>query len=136
MEEDRLKHSIGVGRKMVEIGKAQGLDDDELYDLFVLGYNHDIGYEFGNSENHAKVGGKILKNSKYKYWREVYYHGTINTEYESSYLDILNSADMQINHSGKDVGFDGRLKDIRERYGAQSNVYKNALILIKRLKNR
>ena len=64
MEENRLKHSIGVGRKMVEIGMAQGLNDDELHDLFVLGYNHDIGYEFGNNESHAKIGGTILRKSE------------------------------------------------------------------------
>lgn len=60
MDEDRLKHSIAVARKMVEIGKEHNLNDDELHDLFILGFNHDIGYEFGNNYNHEYIGGEIL----------------------------------------------------------------------------
>ena len=48
MDEDRLKHSLAVARKMVEIGKEYNLNDKELQDLFVLGINHDIGNEKTN----------------------------------------------------------------------------------------
>lgn len=44
MDEDRLKHSIAVARKMIEIGREYNLNNNELKDLFVLGFNHDIGY--------------------------------------------------------------------------------------------
>jgi len=50
MDEDRLNHSIAVARKMVEIGKNYNLKKEQLQELFVLGYNHDIGYEYGNNE--------------------------------------------------------------------------------------
>ena len=43
MDNDRLKHSISVARKMIEIGKTYNLDKKELQELFVLGFNHDIG---------------------------------------------------------------------------------------------
>ena len=46
MDFDRLKHSISVARKMVKIGKNYNLSDNELQELFILGFNHDIGYEF------------------------------------------------------------------------------------------
>ena len=46
MDEDRLNHSLAVANKMVEIGKNLNLEESDLQDLFVLGYNHDIGYEF------------------------------------------------------------------------------------------
>ena len=49
MDFDRLKHSNSVARKMVEIGKAYNLSDKELQELFLLGFNHDIGYEFSNN---------------------------------------------------------------------------------------
>ena len=39
MDFDRLKHSYGVANKMKEIGMKNGLVDDELEDLFVLGLN-------------------------------------------------------------------------------------------------
>lgn len=54
---DRLNHSLAVANKMVEIGKDLNLKESDLKDLFVLGYNHDIGYEFCND------------NIKHYYWR-------------------------------------------------------------------
>lgn len=135
MDQDRLNHSIAVARKMVEIGKKYKLDDEQLQELFLLGYNHDIGYEFGNNENHRIIGGNILKQSNYKYWQEVYYHGEIDCEYSSLYLDILNKADMQIDKFGNDVGYSKRLKDIENRYGRESNIYKKAKKLIDNINN-
>ncbi len=131
---DRLNHSLAVARKMVEIGKEYNLNDSELQDLFVLGFNHDIGYELGTNENHSVIGGNILKQSNYKYWREVYFHGETNIQYHSLYLDILNMSDMQIDKYGNDVGFIKRLEDIENRYGKESKQYINAEKLIKKLK--
>ena len=133
LDEDRLKHSLAVARKMVEIGKLYNMDEKQLKELFILGVNHDIGYEFGDNSNHNEIGGNILKENGYKYWKEVYYHGKINTSFSSQYLDILNMADMQINKYGEDVGFEERLKDIKNRYGEDSLTYKNAEILVKNI---
>ena len=134
MDEDRLKHSLAVANKMVEIGKEKGLGEEELQDLFTIGYNHDIGYRFGSSEEHNIVGGTILKNTEFKYWKEIYYHGCNNEEYNSLYLDILNEADMKIDKYGNDVGYERRLEDIKSRYGEDSKVYSNAKKLIDKLK--
>ena len=135
MDQDRLNHSIAVARKMVEIGKKYNLDDEQLQELFLLGYNHDIGYEFGNNENHRIIDGKILKQSNNKYWQEVYYHGEVESEYSSLYLDILNKADMQIDKFGNDVGHVKRLEDIKNRYGKESDIYKKAEKLIEHINN-
>ena len=135
MDNDRLKHSISVGRKMVEIGKELNLPNNELKELFLLGYNHDIGYEFvEKGVNHNTVGGNLLKENGYKYWQEVYNHGELNSDYKSLYLSILNKADMQIDKYGNDVGYDKRLEDIRSRYGSDSMVYKKAEQLIQNLR--
>lgn len=136
IDEDRIKHSIAVARKMVKIGKDYMLNELQLNELFILGYNHDIGYEFGNNENHRIIGGNILRTNNYKYWKEVYYHGEITPNYSSIYLDILNQADMQIDKYGNDVGYDRRLDDIRKRYGEKSKVYNKAKQLISILKNK
>lgn len=136
MDFDRMKHSLAVARKMVDIGKKQELSEEQLEELFILGINHDIGYEFGNNENHNVIGGNILKKSGYKYWQEVYYHGSPEADYNSFYLDILNEADMKIDKYGEDVGYEKRLKDIRNRYGSDSVQYNNALKIIEHLKNR
>lgn len=137
MDLDRLKHSYSVAIKMQEIGRKLNLEEDKLNELFVLGLNHDIGYQFTQDHTiHNKVGGKILEKSNYKYWKEVYYHGEIDIEYNSIFLDILNLSDMQIDKYGNDVGFNKRLIDIKNRYGENSNVYKKCLNLIETLKNK
>ena len=136
MDENRLKHSLAVAKKMIEIGKEYNLNDKELQDLFVLGFNHDIGYEYGNNLNHEHIGGEILKRNDYKYWKEVYYHGDINAQYSSLYLEILNKADMQIDKYGNDVGYTKRLEDIKTRYGENSITYKNAETLVSMLRNK
>ena len=59
MDADRLKHSIVVTRKMIEIGRIYNLNEIELQDLFVLGFNHDIGYEYGNNSKHAHTQVEI-----------------------------------------------------------------------------
>ena len=120
---------------MVEIGKKYNLDDKELQDLFVLGLIHDIGYEFGNNSNHGQIGGEILKRNKYKYWKEIYYHGVNASEYSSLFLKILNKADVQIDYMGKTVGYTRKLEDIKNRYGENSITYRNAEILIAKIKN-
>lgn len=136
MDELRLKHSYAVGKKMQEIGKEKGLSEEEIKELFVLGLNHDIGYEFtDNGINHNIIGGEVLKSSGYQYWREVYYHGELDIDYQSLFLDILNMADMQVDRYGNDVGYDKRLEDIATRYGAESHVYKKCEKLISNIRN-
>lgn len=137
MDLDRLKHSHAVAQKMQEIGKLKQLSQSEINDLFILGLNHDIGYEYMlNGEKHNEIGGKILKDNGYKYWQEVYYHGEPDIEYTSLFLDILNVADMQIDKFGNDVGYEKRLLDIRNRYGYTSMVYKKCETLINNLRRK
>ena len=127
MDIDRLKHSIGVARKIVEIGKEYSLNEADLQKLYILDYNHDIGYEFSEDKlEHNIIDGNLLKDNGYEYWKEVYYHGNPNTEYESLFLKILNMADMQIDKYGNDVGYEKRLADIENRYGISSIQYLNS----------
>ena len=124
MDEDRLKHSLAVARKMVEIAKEKNMTEEEIMNCFVLGFVHDIGYEYSNNGvEHNVIGGNILKDTGFKFYNEVYYHGQVDIDYSSIYLDILNMADMQIDKYGNDVGYDKRLEDIKSRYGEESNVY-------------
>lgn len=97
MDKYRLEHSIAVARKMVEIAEKMNLTESERKICFLIGYNHDIGYEFTeNGINHNKIGGELLRKSGFKYWKEIYYHGENDTEFTSKYLNILNQADMQV----------------------------------------
>ena len=137
MDEDRIKHSLGVAKKMMEIGKQLGLSQADCRQLFILGLNHDIGYEFSrDGKNHGEIGGEILMRSGFNHWKEVYYHGRLTREYSSRYLDILNYADMQIDKYGNDVGIEGRLEDIKSRYGEESEVYLNCRTMSNLLKKK
>lgn len=130
MNENRLRHSLAVARKMIELNN-EGLDEKNL---FLIGYLHDIGYEFCDDKiNHNKIGGEILKKSNFKYWKEVFYHGIPNADYYSKYLYLLNKADMMIDNKGNDVGIEGRLENIKTRYGIESIEYINAKRLINEL---
>lgn len=121
---------------MVEISKSKNLNEEDIENCFVIGYNHDIGYEFAeNKFNHNIIDGEILKNSNFKYWKEIYYHGEIDIEYKFLYLDILNQANMQIYKYGNDVGYDKRLEDIKNRYGEDSEVYNKCYKLIDKLRS-
>ena len=137
MDNDRLIHSLSVARKMVEIATSYNLTDEEINNCFIIGFNHDIGYEFTNNGiNHNIIGGEILRKSGFKFWKEVYYHGIITDEYSSIYLDILNQADMQVDKYGSFVVYEERLKDIENRYGSDSEVYNSCFNLINKLKEK
>ena len=135
MDEDRIKHSLAVASKMVEIAKKNNLNEEVIKNCFVIGFNHDIGYEFCiDKMEHNKIGGEILKASGFKYWKEIYYHGEIDVEYESLYLKILNQADMQIDKYGNNVGYGRRLEDIKIRYGENSIVYNKCCKLVEKVR--
>lgn len=131
--EDRKKHIFAVALLMKENAERFGLDKEEM---FTLGLLHDIGYEFGESEEHHILGAKVLQKQNYKYYKEVLYHGKPTTEYSSRALDLLNFADMHIDKKGHYVTFEERLADIANRRGKDSPHYKNCKKVIDDLKQK
>lgn len=119
---DRMKHCLAVAAKMKELA----LHEPQKYpvdpeDAFVLGMLHDIGYEFAQEQReHAGRGGLILQKQDYKYWKEVYYHGIPQEEYDSPMLRLLNYADMTTGPTGAYMTIQERIDDIAERYGKGS----------------
>lgn len=132
---ERLAHMRSVGRRAQIIAEQIGIEDtEELEDIFILGYLHDIGYEFSNAQSgHERVGGNILRRNGYRYWREVSSHGDPDAIYSSKLLDILNAADMLTDSEGESVTYEERLLDISKRYGADSSQYVRAAKLIESL---
>ena len=133
IDEDRLKHIMAVARIMKEVAPTVGLDPEEM---FTLGLLHDIGYEFGSSEEHHTVGARMLEKQNYKYAKEVLYHGKPDVGYTSLALDLLNYADMHTNKKGEYVEFEDRLEDIKNRRGENSPHYQNSKKIIDGLKGR
>ncbi len=132
---NRLRHSLEVARLMRELALQKNWGEERSQEMFVLGYLHDIGYEFCETQiEHPTIGGKILKDQGYKYWREVSFHGLLTDNFSSDELDLLNTADMMIDSHGDNVGVQRRLEDIGERYGRLSTQYQDACALAKKLK--
>lgn len=131
MEQNRIKHILAVADKMRRNAEKFGVDPDDAY---LVGYLHDVGYEYNRLE-HNKSGGSILERNGFKHWKEIYYHGDTNPPYKSAMLNLLNWADMQTDYDGTDVTFDKRLEHIAERYGKESVQYRNATIVIEDVKN-
>ena len=134
ISDDRQKHCIGVARLMYEMSLQKGWGLEKSKEMFTLGFLHDIGYEFSEKqEEHPQIGGTLLKEQGYKYWKEVYYHGTVTDEYQSEELMLLDVADMLIDSCGVRVEAAERLEDILRRYGVESKQYKEAKLLANKL---
>ncbi len=115
----RKQHIWAVAELLEQYGKEKNFSDEKCHQLYILGLLHDVGYQFLEEKDYAKhnvVGGGILRNQGYEFWKEVYYHGVVNSPYQSEYLDLLNLADMHIDSEGKYVTLDGRLEELSKRY--------------------
>ena len=122
---------LAVATKMEQaVSKNPNLFDASPEDAFVLGFLHDIGYEFVDEQkDHAKMGGWILKSQGYKYWREVYYHGIPYPGYSSKLLTLLNQVDITTGPTGEYMTIEERLQDIGNRYGKDSRQLQDAMCL-------
>ena len=130
---EKTKHSVAVGVYMAEHSEQYGLNNAEMY---VCGLLHDVGYLDGRAD-HEKSGSALLLGMglKEEYANAILYHGTKPCNVPKEIMDnpltrrtltLMYEADMQIDYKGHNVGFEGRLKDIGERYGKDSIAYETA----------
>lgn len=125
MDENRLRHCHGVGVKASELGRALfGWPDEKCRDMFVMGYLHDVGYQFAQEQSeHEELGGDLLRSLGFTYWAEIFYHGNPDSAYQSNELLVLNLADMLTSKDGSATTIPARLEDIASRYGVESTQY-------------
>lgn len=135
--EDRLKHSLQVARNMERLAKEIfGWSDVKIREMFLLGYVHDVGYEFSaNQQEHFSKGSLLMSTANYPYSQEIYWHGRPNATYKSDELLILNIADNITDSYGKTVTVTQRLENIKQRYGDDSQQFLDAQTLVKEIKN-
>lgn len=132
MTDDRTKHMLAVAKKMKELAIKHKEFNIKPNEAFTLGLLHDIGYEFTDiNKLHSIEGGEVLRKQKYKYWKEITYHGLPQVNYESPQLFLLNYVDMTTGPTGEYITMEERLNDIGIRYGKDSEAYKNAINMIK-----
>jgi len=129
---NRQLHSIAVGKVMYELAERNKLDPLEMYEL---GCMHDIGYFLpgGDNKTHAHLAYEHLKHKRYKYADEVRLHG-MYLKFQSPALLLLNYADMIVDSKGNIVGLEERLKEILDKYGDDSEVCNNILVIYEMLK--
>ncbi len=136
ISENMLHHIYGVAKKAYSIAKEVGYNEDFARKMFVLGWNHDIGYEFSQTQKeHPDVSSKMLISAFLEdtFWGAqttasmgaILKHGRY-TEDETPEWIILNMADMLIDSNGKEVSVSVRLDGIKERYGEHSDQYLTA----------
>ena len=133
LTENRVLHSLGVARKCYTLSKELKMPEKFCRKMFFLGYIHDIGYEFEDSEGHARISADILHSlgcNNYDTLQAIKYHSE-NDKTDNLEWKILTEADMTIDSKGNEVTIEERLNDIKERYGETSKQYKTALKVIK-----
>lgn len=124
---DKLKHIVGVARKAYSIALERGHDEHFACKCFMLGWVHDVGYEFSaKGKDHGAISADLVENLvgslDYNSYVAIREHGHYSSNMSEEFL-ILNMADMQIDSKGRDVGVTHRLDDIKARYGTYSDEY-------------
>ena len=139
IDENRLKHIIGVARKCYNMAKDEfNMSEEKAREMWLMGFLHDIGYEFSddtNSNKHPIIGFDILcidpemlSNISYS----ILNHGeTADSWGVADY--ILNLADMTVDSKGNDVTLAERCRDIDERYGRYSTQSCKALNMVSKI---
>lgn len=137
ISDNKLKHSIGVARKCALLAQQKGMQEDEQDACFVMGFLHDIGYEYNPTTSHPNTSYKLVRNAMryhYEILRAIKDHGT---KYKglNQFDIILNEADLSIDYQGNTVSFDTRLQQIADYHGLDSEHYQHALQMIQALNN-
>lgn len=131
----RADHCLGVARRCYELAKEEGYNEYTCRKLFLIGYLHDVGYEFSNENSeHNKIGFDMIYNLTGYKCDAILSHGKLDCDFSDLETRILNTADMTVNSFGNKCTVYERLMDIKRRYGRESEVYKESLEIAKKLK--
>lgn len=119
ISENKLHHMLGVARKAYQLAKDLGYSEKFARDMFVLGWNHDIAYEF-DDVHHQSLGAEMMAHFgiENEYTYEIGRHGIPQQDEDIGiiYL-ILNCADLTVSPEGKPVTIDERIEDIKNKIG-------------------
>lgn len=134
ISEDKLHHILGVARRCYEIAKEREYSEEDARRLFMIGWIHDVGYEFSERfEEHPKISDNMISTLVKHGNFAVRNHGSVDLGYSDRELEILNIADLTVDHKGNKCTIEERLKGIEDRFGKDTDSYKNAKKLAKQL---
>ncbi|MBF1673546.1 MAG: phosphohydrolase [Rothia mucilaginosa] len=115
----RLAHMNATANRAYEIATTIfGKSEDRARELYIFGLLHDVGYAFDPAD-HAHAGGRVLADLGFT-TDAVYDHGDPTVGVMDDELLIVNAADMTTSPTGAPMRMEDRLRDIGERYGADS----------------
>lgn len=138
ISDNRMQHIVAVARKCYKLAKTKhGMNETDAQKAFLMGFLHDIGYEFSEkSTEHPAKGIEMLSSFTNMEWGQMLFailtHGKPQQYIGTVYQTILNEADLTIDHIGTEVTMEQRCNEIKDNYGEQSTQYLNAV----KMKNR
>ena len=138
ISDNRLFHTRGIARMCYKYAYILTQNPSAAQKLFVLGWNHDIGYEFSaKPSSHPYHGASVLTHITHN--GEVL--GPIKNHGDASMIDfnsfdeiILNIADLTVDSAGNTCTMDERLEDIASRYGSTSREVDMTSQVVEKLK--
>ena len=134
ISKDRMQHILSVARQSYQIAKNKyHLSEEECRKAFMIGFLHDVGYEFSeNNLEHPEKGMDLVKETLGVELQEIALHGDPDAE-QTLFLSILNEADMTVDSKGNIVSVEERLLDIKSRYAEDAIEYLKPLKLAETL---
>ena len=132
---DRMQHILSVARQCYQIAKNKyHLEETDCKKAFMIGFLHDVGYEFSEYNlEHPEKGMLLVKETLGIELPEILLHGDPDAE-QTLFLSILNEADLTVDSKGNVVSVEERLQDIVSRYSEDALEYLKPLRLAKKLK--
>lgn len=132
---NRYKHCHSVGKKMQFYAEeCLGWSEEKCQKMFVLGVLHDICYELdGSSYGHDLIAPGVL--SGYEYADAISKHSILQEDV-SQELALLYYADATVDGEGNWCTYDYRLRDLANRHGEDSDVYRDSCELIEYLREQ
>lgn len=133
--DNRLRHNLGVARECYNLALHKyNFSEEKARGMFVMGFLHDIGYEFAdNRKNHPSVSYEIILQLDKDMLLAIKNHGNSTLDEFSIFDKVLNNADLTVNSKGDNCSVEDRLNDIKIRYGDNSKEYNSALDLADKL---
>ena len=131
---DRMHHILSVARQCYQIAKNKyHLEEADCRKAFMIGFLHDVGYEFSEYNfEHPEKGRELILETLGVDLPEVQQHGDPDAE-QTIFLSILNEADLTVDSKGNVVSVEERLQDIVSRYSEDALEYIKPLTLAKKL---
>lgn len=134
ISDDRMMHILSVARQSYQIAKNKyQLNEEDCRKAFMIGFLHDVGYEFSETNlEHPEKGTELIRETLGVELPEIAKHGDPDAE-QTLFLSILNEADMTVDSKGNVVSVEERLQDIVSRYSENAVEYLRPLALAKKL---